>query len=268
MKTVPWRLIEEGRGDGWHNMAADQAALRACDEGKSPPTLRLYGWERPTLSLGYSQNALRQIDRGRCRDLRIPIVRRPTGGRAVLHDRELTYSVIASKNHPRFPGGLRETFQTISSVLLSCLDRLGIPAKPVAGADLRLREAGKTAAPACFASAGHFEIAVNQRKLVGSAQRRTKNAFLQHGAILIDLDRERLNSLLLFQDEKDRRSNLEILRRKTTSLNENCARKISFEEVRRAFREGFSQAFSEGLVVGEWSAFELELRRRLLAAAE
>ena len=86
MEGGAWRFIEEGKGDGVANMVTDQAILQACNEGKAPPTLRFYGWNRPTLSLGYSQVEARHVDRGRCRALDIPMVRRPTGGRAVLHN--------------------------------------------------------------------------------------------------------------------------------------------------------------------------------------
>lgn len=264
MNTVCWRFIDEGSCDGAYNMATDQAMLQACSEGKVPPTLRLYGWKRPTLSIGYSQNKFKQIDWDRCRNMNIPIVRRPTGGRAILHDRELTYSVIASTHHPRFQGGLRETFQTISDALLVCLGDLGIPENHRAAINKRRRKPREIRTPACFASFNHFEIAVRNKKLVGSAQRRIKNAFLQHGSVLIDLDRELFNSLLLFDSEKARRANLELLTQATTTLNEVCGREIQFEAAKQAFRDGFSRSFGDDLVIGELTAFELEWRQRLL----
>ena len=264
IEKTSWRLIEEGREDGKINMVTDHAILHACNEGKAPPTLRLYGWNRPTLSLGYSQNVTRSVDLGRCRLLDIPIIRRPTGGRAVLHNEELTYSVIVPSHHPRFPGGLRQNFQMISTALINGLAQLKILGICVKNGNKRRNAQGEMRSPACFASFNLFEIAAHNRKLIGSAQRRMKNAFLQHGSILIDIDNELLNSLLLFADFEENRSHLEQLSKKTVTLNEASGRTITFEEAKKAFREGFSQVFSEGFSHGELTTFESELRKQLL----
>ena len=199
IEKTSWRLIEEGREDGKINMVTDQAILHACNEGKAPPTLRLYGWNRPTLSLWYSQNVTRSVDLGRCRLLDIPIIRRPTGGRAVMHNEELTYRVIAPINHPRFPGGLKQTFQMIATALVRGLAQLKILG--VCEKKCLRHHNGKTRmnSPACFASFNLFEITANNRKLIGSAQRRVENAFLQHGSILIDINTKLLNFLLLLR---------------------------------------------------------------------
>jgi len=264
MGKTPWRLIEEGKGDGSVNMITDKAILLACHEGKVPPTLRLYGWNRPTLSLGYLQNVTLQVNTELCQTLNIPIVKRPTGGRAILHNDELTYSVIAPTSHPSFFGGLRQTFEVISTALLKSLSQLEIH-------EVCLKRDGRygdkrleVKSPACFASFNLFEIAVKNRKLIGSAQRRTKNAFLQHGSILIDMDRELLNSLLLFDDIEKGRSHLEYLSNKTITLNEVCERTVKFEEVEKAFREGFSETFLEGFSLGGLTKFESELQKKML----
>ena len=112
-----WRVIEDGALDGLLNMATDRAILTASGEGKAQPTLRLYGWKEKTLTVGYAQNSGRDVDLARCDALGIPVVPRPTGGRALLHDKELTYSLTAPIPHPRFPANLREAFCAVSEAL-------------------------------------------------------------------------------------------------------------------------------------------------------
>lgn len=281
MKSGEWRLIEDGLRDGGVNMATDHAILQAVAEGQAPPTVRLYGWKSPALTVGYSQNIGRDVDLARCGALGIPIVRRPTGGRAVLHDAEITYCVVAPIDHPRFPPSLGGTFRVVAEALLLCLAEMGIQDGAIAGgaANGGRRNGDRPARTgsslpvdggrrflSCFASINHCEIAVRDRKLIGSAQRRTSRAFLQHGSALIDCDRGLLNSLFLFKDAGERRQNLERLRRSTATLNEVRGRETGFEEARRAFREGFRRAFAEGLAAGELSPFESVLRDGFLSA--
>lgn len=266
MKT--WRLIEDAKCDGGYNMATDWAILQACNEGKSPPTIRLYGWATPTLSVGYSQKGNGQINRERCAQRNIPIVKRPTGGRAVLHDRELTYSLIAPLNHPRFAGGLQKTFHAVSDILLECLTKLGVPAERHTVAKERQNPTGQIKTPACFASSNRFEISAHDKKLVGSAQRRLNHAFLQHGSVLIDLDRALLNALLVFPDESSRMCNLELLNRRAGALNETCNKIFSFEDVRETFRDGFLKAFFGEIGIGKTTDFEADLRVILLRGGD
>ena len=121
-----WRLIEDCRGEGQRNMDIDRAMLAACHEGKAPPTLRLYGWSAPTLTVGYSQRSWEGIDREKCRELNIPVVLRPTGGRALLHHSEMTYSIVSPIPHASFPCGLMESHKTISGALLMSLAEMGM----------------------------------------------------------------------------------------------------------------------------------------------
>lgn len=251
-----WRLIEDGLCDGDVNMATDHAILQACHEGVAPPTLRFYGWKSPTLTVGYSQSVDRDVDRTRCRDLGVPLVRRPTGGRAILHHMELTYCVVAPVCHPRFPSNLRGTFSVIAEVLLLCLQNLGVHDGVISRKSL-LRSESRS--PACFSLLNHCEISVHDRKLIGSAQRRTRNAFLQHGSVMIECDHELLNSLLLFDNPEAGRKNLQRLRESTITVNEVCG-KIGFESVRLAFVNGFRRVFTEGVEAGKLTSYERELR--------
>jgi lipoate-protein ligase A len=161
---------------------------------RSPPTLRLYRWAAPTLTIGYAQDRGRDVDLAACRARGVEVVRRATGGRAVLHDAELTYSVAVPAGEPGFGTGLDESLRAVAAGLLAALRLLGVdaavPAGSHRGAARRLRH------PGCFAAPARHEIVVGGRKLVGSAQRRRDGAFLQHGSILIAGHGEPLGELL------------------------------------------------------------------------
>ena len=262
--ALQWRLIDEDLCDGRYNMATDQALLIACNEGKSPPTLRLYGWIKPTLSLGYSQDPDKEVDLQRCRALDIPVVRRPTGGRSVLHYREITYSVVAPVNHPRFPPDLAATHRAISLALLRGLRILGISNGALVDEKKTTRMLRQTRSPACFASSNRSEITVNGKKLIGNAQRRISRAFLQHGSILIANDRPLENSLFHFENENLRKKNLDLLIKSSTTLNEIRGEEVRFSEAKEAFRQGFKKSFDEGWVTETLTSYEMELRERAL----
>lgn len=259
MKT--WRVIDDGALGGSWNMATDRAILTACGEGKAPPTLRLYGWTEPTLTIGYAQNSCREVDLDRCRSLGIPVVQRPTGGRALLHDKELTYSLVAPIPHPRFPSNLRDAFREVSEALLFSLRWIGIQdaemAKPA-------RSFSRERSPSCFSSLNHHEITVKNKKLIGSAQRRTSRSFLQQGSLWIDCDRELMNSLFRFDLPEARARNLEILQHRTISLNQLCGMEVGYLEAAQAFQKGFQNTFPEKWERGKLSPYEEELRDRFL----
>lgn len=191
--SVPWRLIDSGPGPGAWNLALDEAIFDAVRERRSPPTLRLYGWEAPTLSLGYAQDGARDLDLAACAAAGIAVVRRATGGRAVLHDREVTYSVAVPAGTPVFGTNLDAAYRAVAAGLLAGLRLLGVDA---ALAPAARRGAGEPRHPGCFGSASRHEILAGGRKLVGSAQRRSGGAFLQHGSILLEGHAERLARLL------------------------------------------------------------------------
>jgi len=190
---ITWRLIDSGPGAGSWNLALDEAIFRSVSAGASPPTLRLYRWSEPTLSIGYAQDRERDVDTEACRARGIAVIRRVTGGRAVLHDAELTYSVAAPAGQPGFGSGLDEAYRHIAAGLVAGLRLLGVRAAvSAAGA----REPGAHRQAGCFAVASRHEITVAGRKLVGSAQRRQEGAFLQHGSILLRSHGELAGQLL------------------------------------------------------------------------
>ncbi len=239
MSNFTWRLIEDGPGDGRLNMAIDKAILTACDQGQAPATLRLYGWDKPTLSIGYSQNESRDVDRAQCERKNISIVRRFTGGRALLHQYELTYSLIAPIPHPCFPGNLTGAFCAVSKAVIFSLEKAGIVKPEMVGKDKRT--AGHS--PACFSLSNRWEITVQGKKLAGSAQRRLNGAFLQHGSILLDWDPELTHSLLQYSSESEKAQGLKTLRAGTLTLQDLLPVKPEWEELARCFVDGFQNTF-------------------------
>ena len=173
-----WRLIMSGLADGPSNMAVDEAITEAVAAGENPPSLRFYGWQPACLSLGYRQ-PWTVVDTERCVAAGWDVVRRPTGGRAILHVDELTYSVIAPAGDPRVKGGILESYRRLSEALADGLIMLGLAsaeAPPDPGTTL-------PAGLVCFDGPSNYEISHKGRKLVGSAQVRKKNVVLQHGTL-------------------------------------------------------------------------------------
>jgi lipoate-protein ligase A len=184
-----WRLLLSPPMTGAENMALDETLMdRARDTGEW--VLRVYSWATPTISFGRNQTAVGHYDLERIRSMGLDTVRRPTGGRAILHDREVTYSVTAPAEDA---GDLRQSYTRINRLLVAALDALGVVASPAA-ALTRARSPG--VAP-CFAEPAAGELTVDGRKLAGSAQWRVDGALLQHGSILVENDQATLSSLVL-----------------------------------------------------------------------
>lgn len=243
MSHVDWHMNIDGLQTAEFNMAEDSAMLARCEQGLIPPTMRVYGWSEPSISLGYSQNAEAELDMERCRELAIPVVRRPTGGRALLHYNELTYAVVAPVTLAPFNQGLKATFQAISEALVLSLKGLGIQSD----INTSKQRSDMVRSPACFASLNHCEITVDGKKLVGSAQKRTSKAFLQHGSLVIESDHNLFTSLLRFDDERQRIETRQRLLDATTNLNRVCGRELTFEEICNALWGGFRKTFG-----GSW----------------
>ena len=230
MSERAWRLLVTEPTDGATNMAIDEALWRGRQAKTSPPTLRFFAWDPPTVSLGYGQSPGRDVDVEACHALGVGLVRRPTGGSAIYHDgpeRELTYSVAATAADLGIGPDLLETYRWIGRALLRGLRALGVPAELVP------ERPPDGAVPAfCFARTGVFEIEAGGKKLVGSAQRRQGDSFLQHGAVLLGVDEPRLRAL--FPTTCDPLSTL-------TTLAAVLGRRPSFEEVATALGDAFER---------------------------
>jgi len=179
--TPVWRLVVDPPATGAENMARDRELLDELVRGDRPATLRFYGWNPACISLGLGQRD-EVLDMEAVRAAGLDVVRRPTGGQALLHDRELTYSVVASQQDPAVGGTLMQSYHAISEALLAGLRDLGVSGE---GAACEPRPASGLT-PICFASASAEEVLVEGRKLIASAQWRSRGAFLQHGSLLLE----------------------------------------------------------------------------------
>lgn len=193
-----WRLvIDDEPRTGAANMAVDQAMAEACAAGAVPPTLRFYRWQPPAVSLGRHQ-PLSDVDLEAARARGYDVVRRTTGGRAILHTDELTYSVATPEGEPRVSGGVMESYLRLSNALVAGLQALGLAAAEKAGSDVR---AGPNVSAACFEVPSAYEIVVGGRKLMGSAQSRRQGYVLQHGSLPLVGDITRLVEVLALEPD-------------------------------------------------------------------
>jgi lipoate-protein ligase A len=265
-----WRFLNTGPADGATNMAVDEALLLGLNRGESPPTVRVYSWDPPTVSTGYSQNLARELDLPACARKGFGIVRRPTGGRAVLHAGELTYAVLGPSGRAPLGTTILETYRAIADALLAALEVLGVRAdleRVGTGPSGR----GRGVSAPCFMSSGRFEVVVGGRKLVGSAQRRVGRGVLQHGSLLIDGTHADIADVIALDGKAARVRLKELLLAKTTDLSGILGRRVSFEEVAAAVRSGFERAWGfqlreEGLRDAERKAVRL-LATEYLAVA-
>jgi lipoate-protein ligase A len=195
----PWHLILDGKLDGLSNMAVDAALLDEVEQSAEQRTIvRFYGWRCPTISLGRNQKKESSVDMAFCAREGMEVVHRPTGGRAVLHDDELTYAV-ASNDRRHFGETIYANYKAVSEALCLAFQRLGVPA--VLAPETR-REPHAVDAPdlPCFMSPARYELTAGGRKIVGSAQRRLRRSFLQHGSMPIRCDREALAQATFMTD--------------------------------------------------------------------
>jgi lipoate-protein ligase A len=253
----PWRLVVTGPLDGPTNMAIDEALLRSRIGGRGGPAVRFYRWRPATVSLGYGQPLAETVDLGRCRSLGIGLVRRPTGGSAILHgppESELTYSVVAGAED--FPGAedVLETYRRIGAGLAEGLRRLGA-AVEVAPRLRDRRPRGREPA-FCFARTGSYEVTAAGRKLVGSAQRRQGGAFLQHGAVPLDADPARVQAV--FPDTPEPMAAM-------TTLGAALGRRVGFDEVADALGPALAGALDAVLAPADLTAAEAALVQALVA---
>jgi lipoate-protein ligase A len=234
----PWRLIITPTADGPMNMAIDHAIMEAVAHERVPPTLRFFTWEPPCLSLGYMQ-PLSDIDRDRLAARGWDLVRRATGGRAILHADELTYSVAAKADHPIVAGSIVESYRRLSGALLCGLNMLGAQAN----ADKRAERTGNSKGPVCFEVPSHYEITCNGKKLVGSAQVRKFGAVLQHGALPLTGDITRICDALVFRDDEQRETIRGRVAQRAATLHEVLGRIVTWEDAAQAMRRGFEETF-------------------------
>lgn len=256
-----WRLLLEPEPQtGAWNMALDEAIMDAVAAGDAPPTLRLYQWAPPCLSLGRRQ-PLAGVDLARLLQDGCDAVRRATGGWAILHTDELTYSVALTPTDPRADGPILDAYRKLSAGLVAGLALLGVQAI------MRPASAGGThnLTAACFEVPSAYEITAQDRKLIGSAQARPNGRVLQHGSLPLSGDIARVTRYLTFADEEARATLAAHLRERAATLGEVAGRDIAFDEAADAMRRGFAQALNLSLTPAAPSEAERRRAHELMA---
>ncbi len=245
-----WRWLDTGVGHAAWNMAVDEALLLSCDE-QPQVTLRFYRWERPTLSLGYFQS-LSEIDLEECAQRGFAWIRRPTGGRAVLHQHELTYSFVAPI--ALLGESVSRSHEQISRALALGLQRLGLTAKFAAPP-----ESDPRLSSLCFAAPASVELTIQSKKVIGSAQMRTKSSVLQHGSIPLRIDFAALAAVLKLREP----TALRRLQQRAAGLADLLERAPTLSEIQSAILNGFEECFGQRFAPGTPTAAEQKLAERL-----
>lgn len=252
-----WRVVQTLPTHGDWNMAVDEAILEASARGDVSPTLRLFAWEPPCLSIGYAQ-PITDVDRQRLTDKGWELVRRPTGGRAILHTDELTYSVIGPSDEPRLTGSVLECYRRLSSAMVDALHRLNIPAEVK---ETRLHtdailHTRSTDNPVCFDVPSEYEILVDGKKLIGSAQARRKQGVLQHGSLPLTGDLSRILEVLYFTDESMRRQAAIRLQERATTAHAILDYRLTWEACAQSFCQAFEDVLNLSLVPSDLTPAE------------
>ncbi|MGA1873737.1 MAG: biotin/lipoate A/B protein ligase family protein [Thermoplasmatota archaeon] len=235
-----FRLLVDETAAPAENMAKDEALLRRVIAKGSVPCVRFYQWRPPGLSLGRFQSIEKGVDIEACERHGVKIVRRLTGGEAVLHDDEITYSLVVPITHPRFDGkGVVDTYRTISRALVRGLELTGVESTMAGSAPTRPDPEGQGV---CFYTPTVYEVVAREKKIIGSAQTREKLVILQHGSIPIDWDIDKQFDVMGIPLE-----NREVFRNlfvnRATTISEQLGRRPGFHELVKNFSKGFEEVF-------------------------
>jgi lipoyl(octanoyl) transferase len=253
-----WRLIKNKPAPGAWNMAVDEALLRSMKPGQLP-VLRFYAWDPPCVSLGYAQS-YGDLDPDALVRFKWDVVRRPTGGRAILHTDELTYSVVAPYDEPRIEGGVLESYHRLSQALLASLHILNLPAEAQQAPVYRA-----TNGPVCFEVPSNYEITLGGKKIIGSAQARKKEGVLQHGTLPLNGDLARITKVLKFSSPSERHSAAEKLLNRATTVGAYLDRMLTWDQAAGAFEFGFQQTLDLELVEEPLREEELDFANQIIS---
>ncbi|WP_304225523.1 biotin/lipoate A/B protein ligase family protein [Gracilinema caldarium] len=237
-----FRLLETGYNKAYYNMALDQAILEQVAAGTVPPTLRLYGWKPAAISVGYFQGMDEEVDLAACREYGIDYVRRITGGGAVFHQSEVTYSIVLPLDHPLADQAILASYGRLCQGIVAGLEILGVKAR--------------------FAPIN--DIVVEGKKISGNAQTRKLGCILQHGTILLNVDVDLMFTLLKVPSEKAKGKLIADVKERVTSLQAVLGRSVTFEETAAALVRGFTQALDLDLAAQQVSATEESRARELI----
>ena len=235
-----WRLLLTGFNTAFSNMAIDKAILVANSNGKVPPTVRFYGWNPPAISIGYFQSLTDEIDICSCEKFGVDYVRRITGGGAVFHETELTYSIVIPEAHPEIPKNIMKSYGRICGAVMKGLRYVGIESE----------------------YAPINDIVASGRKISGNAQTRKLATVLQHGTVLMDVDVDKMFSVLKVPNEKIKDKLIADVKQRVTSMKHLLGKEINFEEVASAMKKGFEDEFHIELIEEQLSEEELSLAKK------
>jgi lipoate-protein ligase A len=257
--AADWRIIKSPALSGPENMAVDAAILESVEAGTCKPTLRLYRWSPPCLSLGFSQPAA-DVDLTRLKELEWDLVRRPTGGRAILHADELTYSICGLSSDPRLSGGVLASYKQLSQALALALLNLELPiqTQEKKHPDLDPNQ------PICFEFPSNFEITVQNKKIIGSAQARKGSGVLQHGSLPLKGDITRITQVLIYENEGERKKSAADMQKRAATVKSAAGREISWDRAAEAFQEAFSRQLNLNLNPEDLTDQEKDAVKRFL----
>ena len=247
-----WRLLTTPPARGAWNMAVDESILEHAGRDDALPTLRLYAWDPPCLSLGHAQ-PFADVDTARLAFHGWDVVRRVTGGRAILHTDELTYSVAGPTDEPILSGDVLSSYNRLAGALLAAVQDLGLTVEMKEGK----ADSGGSPNPVCFEVPSTYEITVDGKKLIGSAQARRREGVLQHGSLPLTGDLSRIVQALVFPDEESRQTAAERLLVRATTVESVLGRVISRETAQQAFVRAFEAVLGITFKAGELTKSEL-----------
>jgi len=255
MPTTPYRFISTGPLDAALNMALDEAILTHYLQEQVPPTLRVFRWTQTTITLGRFQNVEREIEQERCQQQGVVLVRRPTGGRAVYHRDEFTYSLVIGKRE-NVPSGVVAAYAYLAQGLQAALQHLGI------ASELSEEHVSKNPSAACFASSTQADLTASGYKIIGSAQVWKDDGLLQQGSLPLDDHAAEFFSFLRFPNETARAEALALYQTKTTPLHAFIP-DVTRGQVAEAFATGFGAALHTEFVQAALSQSEWDMAQQL-----
>ena len=235
-----WRLLKTEGNTAAMNMAIDRAVIVSNSDNLVPPTVRFYTWSPPAISIGYFQSLVEEVDLNNCGKLGVDYVRRITGGGAVFHEEELTYSIVIPEFHPEIPKNIMESYGRICGAVIKGLENLGINSeyKPI------------------------NDIITNGKKISGNAQTRKMKTVLQHGTVLTDVDVDKMFSLLKVPNEKIKDKLIADVKERVTSIKHVLGKPIIFEDAAEAMKKGFEEEFNVEFVSGSLTDEEIKLANK------
>ena len=253
--TDTWRFIDSGPCSAAYNMALDEAVAAAVRNDQAPPTLRLYGWDTPSVTIGCFQK-ISEVDSVYCNQNDIPVVRRPTGGRAVLHGNDLTYSFSVKTRTGLFSGSLLDSYKKISAAFSNAFLKTGISAELNLLKDIRRGQHAKVRkSPFCFQSVSFGEITVDSKKIIGSAQKRWTDGLLQQGSIPIVIEKDNLAKVFRMDAHRKMRDSFAGLHDIFPDMNP--------DDLKTVIRIAFEETFHVRLTISSPSSEEVSLAKDL-----